>query len=92
MRHKGSAEDGGDGRSREQRVTFSGLTRRQRQIVDAVLDGATNREIAGQLNLSEQTVKNQLSAVYARVGVSGRMRLANLCRRELRSDFGARDG
>jgi DNA-binding NarL/FixJ family response regulator len=38
--------------------------------------GGTNREIARQLGLQEQTVKNQLSVVYEKLGVRNRVDLA----------------
>jgi DNA-binding NarL/FixJ family response regulator len=37
---------------------------------------ATNRDIADQLGLSEQTVKNHLSHIFDKVGVSSRLELA----------------
>jgi DNA-binding NarL/FixJ family response regulator len=52
------------------------LTRRERQILEALLEGCSNRAIAQRLGTSEQTVKNQLSALYAKVGVSSRLELA----------------
>ena len=36
------------------------LTRRERQVIAAVLEGATTRDISAQLDLSPQTVKNHL--------------------------------
>jgi DNA-binding NarL/FixJ family response regulator len=55
-----------------------GLTARQRQIARALLKGLTNREIAAQLGLREQTIKNQLSVIYGRLGVRNRVELAVL--------------
>jgi DNA-binding NarL/FixJ family response regulator len=52
------------------------LTPRQQQILHALLSGATNREIASQLGLREQTVRNQLSVIYAKLGVRNRLELA----------------
>src|SRR5580704_4102077 len=37
-----------------------GLTRREQQLVQMIGHGLTNKEIASQLNLSEQTVKNHI--------------------------------
>lgn len=51
------------------------LTPRERQIVRAVARGLGNREIARELGISEQTVKNQLSVMYQKVGVKGRVQL-----------------
>lgn len=52
------------------------LTRRERQIVLALLDGCTNREIAARFGTTEQTIKNQLSTLFAKTGVSSRLELA----------------
>jgi DNA-binding NarL/FixJ family response regulator len=52
------------------------LTRREIQVALAVLDGASNREIAQKLGLGEQTVKNHLSSIFDKLGVSSRLELA----------------
>lgn len=52
------------------------LTPRERRLVRALLAGSTNREIAGRLGLREQTVKNQLSVIYNKMGVRNRLELA----------------
>ena len=52
------------------------LTPREIDVIVAVADGATNRVIAEQLGLSDQTVKNHLSHIYDKVGVSSRLELA----------------
>ena len=52
------------------------LTARERQIVAAVAEGTSNREIATALGLSEQTVKNHLSNIFDKTGVSNRLELA----------------
>jgi DNA-binding NarL/FixJ family response regulator len=51
----------------------SGLTPRERQIIRVLAAGATNREIAARLGLSEQTVKNRLSVIYGKLGVRNRL-------------------
>ena len=52
------------------------LTPRERETVQAILDGCTNREIADRLGLREQTVKNALSVVYEKFHVRSRLALA----------------
>jgi len=52
------------------------LTPRERQIVRLLCEGCSNRQIAEKLGLRAQTVKNQLTAVFAKVGVSTRLQLA----------------
>ena len=52
------------------------LTPRERETVQAILDGCTNREIADRLGLREQTVKNAFSVVYEKFHVRSRLALA----------------
>ena len=52
------------------------LTRRELQIVAAIVEGASNKDIGQQFGLSEQTVKNHLSHIFDKVGVSNRLELA----------------
>lgn len=52
------------------------LSPTERAIVDAVLAGSSNKEIAEQLQLHIQTVKNALTNVYAKLGVCTRLQLA----------------
>jgi DNA-binding NarL/FixJ family response regulator len=51
------------------------LTGRERDIVDLLLEGCTNKVIALRLGVSVQTVKNQLSALYRKAGVRTRLQL-----------------
>jgi two-component system nitrate/nitrite response regulator NarL len=54
----------------------SPLSQRERDIVNAVLKGASNKDIAWQLGLGEQTVKNHLRRIFAKLGVANRVELA----------------
>jgi len=55
-----------------------GLTSREIEIISAIKQGSSNREIAGQLAISEETVKRHLSNIYGKLGVSSRLELAVL--------------
>lgn len=57
------------------RSTELGLTQRQQQVLDAVLRGWPNRRIAEALHLSEATIKNHVTAIYAQLGVANRIEL-----------------
>jgi len=57
-------------------VTDVRLTPREREIVQLLIRGCSNSEIATQLGTQPQTVKNQLTTVFAKVGVRSRLQLA----------------
>jgi DNA-binding NarL/FixJ family response regulator len=48
------------------------LSPREQEIMRLIASGATNREIAGRLALSVQTIKNGLSIIYQKLCVSNR--------------------
>ncbi|WP_193597275.1 response regulator [Microbacterium sp. YJN-G] len=52
------------------------LTPRERQILDLIADGLTNREIGERLNLVEKTVKNYVSALLRKLGMTRRTQAA----------------
>jgi DNA-binding NarL/FixJ family response regulator len=52
------------------------VTPRERQIVDLLSAGASNKEIAKRLNVTERTVKAHLTAIFRKLGISGRLQLA----------------
>jgi len=61
-----------------QPTTDFGLTSREIEIISAIKEGNSNREIAGKLAISEETVKRHLSNIYGKLGVSSRLELAVL--------------
>ena len=48
------------------------LSEREREVLEAIASGATNREIAGRLFLSPHTVKEHSSSLYRKLGVRNR--------------------
>jgi DNA-binding NarL/FixJ family response regulator len=54
------------------------LTRRETDVLGRVLNGLKNIEVADDLQVSEQTVKDYLSNIYAKLGVENRFTLASL--------------
>ncbi len=56
------------------------LTKRERQILKLINDGATNADIAAALDVSEHTVKSHLYNVYKKIGVRNRLEASNWVR------------
>jgi len=57
-------------------ATNFGLTPRELEVVRCIVEGCSNRDIAQQFQLSEETVKRHLSNVFDKTGVSTRLELA----------------
>jgi two-component system, NarL family, nitrate/nitrite response regulator NarL len=53
-----------------------GLTPREWDIVRAIGEAMTNKDIAAQLGISEYTVKHHLTSIYDKIGVYNRLELA----------------
>lgn len=51
------------------------LTPRERDIVNLLADGATNKQVAEELDITERTVKGHLSNVFMKLGVPDRLKL-----------------
>jgi DNA-binding CsgD family transcriptional regulator len=52
-----------------------GLSRRESQVVDLILHGQSNEEIAATLDVARATVKKHLTRVFDKVGVNSRAKL-----------------
>ena len=64
------------------------LTEQEQKILELIANGQTNREIAGQINLSDKTVKNYVSNILGKLEVSRRSQAAAfLAERHARRDF-----
>ena len=55
---------------------LAALSGRETEIADLVAEGRTNREIAGELFVSDKTVEGHLRNVFAKLGVSSRAEVA----------------
>ena len=51
------------------------FTKMEREILSLISQGSRNKEIAQQLDISEQTVKSHCNRIYKKVGVSDRVQL-----------------
>lgn len=61
---------------KEEAVAFQDLTSQERQVLFLIAGGRTNREIAADLFLSEGTVRNYVSSILSKLGVSNRAEAA----------------
>ena len=52
------------------------ISRREQEVLDGVLQGLGNKEIASRLNVSERTVKFHVSSLLAKFGVTDRIALS----------------
>ncbi len=59
------------------------ITEKERRIIERVADGLNNKEIAGELFLSEGTVRNYLSQILEKLGLRDRTQLAIFYYREM---------
>lgn len=57
-----------------------GLTNREQQLVLLIGRGLTNKEIASQLQLAEQTVRNHVHRMLRKVGARDRFAAVEVCR------------
>ena len=64
------------------RVAERGLTPRELEILALIASGLSNREIAGRLFVSENTVKTHTSRVLDKLGASGRTQAVQVGRAE----------
>ena len=60
----------------EEASAFSALTQQEKHVLVLVSEGKTNREIAKALFLSEGTVRNYVSSILSKLGVSNRAEAA----------------
>ncbi|MBI2956539.1 MAG: response regulator transcription factor [Acidobacteria bacterium] len=66
-------------RGRRSMAAAAGLSAREQQVLDALLENLSNKEIAGKLHLSERTVKFHVSNLLSKFGVQRRADLILAC-------------
>ncbi|TYB44881.1 response regulator transcription factor [Actinomadura chibensis] len=69
---------------------LKGLTEQERHILELIGEGLTNRQIGERLFLAEKTVKNYISNIFAKLGMSRRTQAAALAA-QLKADSNKRD-
>lgn len=63
-------------RVKSDRDVITNLSEREREILEMIAGGRTNREIGGVLFLAEGTVRNLVSGILAKLGVASRVQAA----------------
>ena len=63
------------------RARYAPLTNRQRQVIDLIVEGRLNKQIAAQLGLSENTVKVHRHRIMERMAASSVVELARMLER-----------
>lgn len=56
-------------------IRIARLTEREREVIQLIGEGLRNRQIAERMYISESTVRNHLSSIFAKLGVSDRFEL-----------------
>ena len=69
--------------SRSRARSSTGLTSREQQLIPLIERGLTNKQIATNLNLSEQTVKNHVHRILGKLGVTDRLEVSEACQAQL---------
>lgn len=83
----------GGPRKEQEEDVLPGLTEREREILELIGEGLTNRQIGRRLYLAEKTVKNHISRLLAKLGVERRIQaavIATEARDRLRHDCDGR--
>lgn len=65
----------------DEAATRYGLSRREKEVLELLIQGKTNLEIADLLFISLSTVKTHIRAIFDKTGVKNRLEAASLCRK-----------
>ena len=58
-----------------------GLTRREQELLQMISCGLSNKQIASDLNISDQTVKRHVHEILHKIGATDRLEAVEVCRR-----------
>ena len=58
------------------------LTKRESEILSAMADGRTNKDIAARLKISEHTVKFHVATILSKLGATGRTEAVSIAMRQ----------
>jgi DNA-binding NarL/FixJ family response regulator len=76
---------GGDGRGRDAVIEDVRMTRREREVIELIGEGLSNKEIAQRLNIAAHTVKSHVRNVMEKLALHTRLQIAAFARREGRA-------
>jgi DNA-binding NarL/FixJ family response regulator len=62
----------------EYREIINRLSKREKEIISLVAKGYTNKKIADTIFISEPTVRNYISSIYAKVGTKNRLQVMSM--------------
>ena len=54
------------------------LTRRETEVLELLIQALDNKQIATSLNVAEQTVRNHVSVIYSKLGITNRMQILQI--------------
>jgi DNA-binding NarL/FixJ family response regulator len=57
---------------------YKSLSKREREVFALIARGYSNAQLAGELNVSEQTVRNYVSSIYAKLGIKDRFQIIQI--------------
>jgi DNA-binding NarL/FixJ family response regulator len=73
---------GGDSRGRERVLEDVRMTRREREVIELIGEGLSNKEIAQRLNIASHTVKSHVRNVMEKLALHTRLQIAAFARRD----------
>jgi DNA-binding CsgD family transcriptional regulator len=76
-------KQGEDSKVSDEFVQLFKISPREREIIDLICSGKTNKEIGDILFISHQTVKDHVYKIFRKTGVKNRISLANLTKKSL---------
>ena len=88
----GQPADGPAARSAAKHDPLAGLSAQERRILELIGEGLTNRQIGERMFLAEKTVKNYVSALFAKLGMDRRTQAAAYAVRVFDDHPGSDDG
>ena len=73
---------GGNSRGRERVLEDVRMTRREREVIELIGEGLSNKEIAQRLNIAAHTVKSHVRNVMEKLALHTRLQIAAFARRD----------